>query len=212
MTDLIRNILLLGIAGALVTMIGSGAAYWLDEERRLRRMLRRALGAPPEMVIFARGRGLGAGMNLAGAQVAVLWNGGLKGLVYRLDQLVGAELIVDDRVAARAFRDEPRRALDEVTNAPKRVLLRLVFDNPRDPDFELVLWPPVDSAKIQAGTGFDAIQTARRWVSSVEAILRQTAARPTAGAAPPPLRQPRPAPPSPAQSREEEEPPWDEDE
>lgn len=212
MSDLIRNILLLGIAGAAVTMIGSGAAYWLDEERRLRRMLRRALGAPPEMVVVARGRGLGAGLNLARGQVAVLWDGGLKGLVYRLDQLMGAEVIVDDRVAARAFRDEPRRPLDEVAPDPKRVLLRLVFDNPRDPDFELVLWPLGDPGKINAGTGFDAIQTARRWVSSAEAILRQprpaAAAPPAPAAAPPAAAAPVP-PPAAAPTPEEDDPPWD---
>ena len=215
MSDLIRNILLLGIAGAAVTMIGSGAAYWLDEDRRLRRMLRRALGAPPEMVVLARGRGLGAGLNLAAGRVAVLWDGGLKGLIYRLDQLMGAEVIVDDRVAARAFRDEPRRPLDEVAPDPKRVLLRLVFDNPRDPDFELVLWPPADPGKINAGSGFDAIQAARRWVSSAEAILRQPrAAPPIATAATPPPPPPAAAyvpPATVAPSDDEEDPPWDED-
>ncbi len=178
MSDLIRNLLLLGITGAAVTLVGSGAAYWLGRGAALAPDAAAGPGRRPEMVVVARGSGLGAGLNLEASRVAVLWNGGLKGLVYRLDQLVGAELIVDDRVAARAFRDEPRRPLDEVAADPGRVLLRLVFDNPRDPDFELVLWPPADPAVVNPGTGVDAIRTARRWVSSVESILRQTAPRP----------------------------------
>jgi len=184
MGDTLRNLLVLAMASVLATLAGSAAAYWRDEERRLRRMLRRALAAPPEMVIIARGRGLAAGINQAKGQIAILWDGGVKGLIYRLDQLVGGEVIVDDRVAARAFRGEPRRPLDEVASEAKRVLLRLVFDNPRDPDFELVLWPPVEPSKAQAGGAFEAVQAARRWVSSVEAILRQTPPEP----APRPVR------------------------
>ncbi len=86
------------------------------------------------------------------------------------------------------------------------LLLRLVFDNPRDPDFELVLWPPADPARAPGAAPLAAIQAGRRWVSSVEAILRQV---------------PPPAPPAPPRSPEREpvieddddpEPPWDEDE
>lgn len=193
MSDLFRTLLLLALAGAAVTVLGSAAAWWSDEERRLRRMLRRALDAPPEMVIIAHGRGLAAGLNVDAGRIAVLWDGGMKGLVYRLDQLVGAELIVDDQVAARAFRDEPRRPLDQVAREAQRILLRLIFDNPRDPDFELPLWPSAEPDRVQRGTAFGALQAARRWVSSVEAVLRKSV-----GAATTPAQvQARPAQPEP---------------
>jgi hypothetical protein len=175
MGDWIRNLLLLAIAGAFATLVGSAAAYWRDEERRLRRMLRRALEAPPEMAVIAHGYGMAAGLNLDRGRIAVLWDAGEHGLVYRLDQLVGGELVVDDRVAARAFRGEPRKALDDLSAEARRVLLRLVFDNPRDPDFELVLWPHADPARVQTGTALEAVRAARRWVSGIEAILRKTA-------------------------------------
>ncbi|HUO21601.1 MAG TPA: hypothetical protein VMU59_03715 [Caulobacteraceae bacterium] len=175
MHEALRNLLLLALAGCLVTVAGSAAAWWRDEERRLRRYLRAALGGPPESVIIAPGRGRGAGLNLEQGRIAVLWDGGVKGLIYRLNQLVGAELILDDQVAARAYRGEPRRALDQAPSSAHRVSLRLIFDNPRDPDFELELWPPTDTSKRERATAGQAITTCRRWISGVEAILRQPA-------------------------------------
>jgi hypothetical protein len=228
MHELMRNILLLALAGAAATAVGSGVAWWRDEPRRIGRLLRQALGAPAEMVIIARDRGLAAGFNLKEGKVAVLWDDGLKGLVYRLDQLIGAELMVDDQVAARAFRDELRRALDAAPSDAKRVMLRLVFDSAAHPDFELPLWPPADPARIQPQTAFDAIQEARRWVSSVEALLRKAAKRSAQVAGrspvietdddedevPPPAPPPRrPPPPASDEFAEDpgDEPPWDDD-
>jgi hypothetical protein len=194
MHDAVRTLLLLALAGCLVTVAGSGAAWWRDEERRLGRYLRQALGAPPESVIIAPGRGRAAGLSLERGVIAVLWDGGVKGLVYKLRQLVGAELVLDDEIAARAYRGEPRRALDHAPRSAHRVALRLIFDNPRDPDFELELWPPVDPSKRERTTAAEAIAACRRWISGAEAILRQT----------------EPGPPV-AQAREaEEELPWDE--
>jgi hypothetical protein len=80
------------------------------------------------------------------------------------------------------------------------VALRLIFDNPRDPDFELELWPPADPTKRERATVTDAIAISRRWLSGVEAILRQPEPRPAVAA-------PREEP-----DEDDEEPPWDEDE
>ena len=78
-----------------------------------------------------------------------------------------------------------------------RVTLRLIFDNPRDPDFELELWPPVDPAKRERATVGEAIAASRRWISGVEAILRQTDPGPR-------VAQTR-------EAREDVEPPWDDE-
>ena len=201
MHEAVRILLLFALAGCLVTVAGSGAAWWLDEERRLRRYLRKALGAHPESVIVAAGRGRAAGLSVDQGLIAVLWDGGVKGLVYRLPQLVGAELTLDNQVAARAHRGEPRRALDQAPSAAHQVVLRLVFDNPRDPDFELELWPPVDLAKRERATVGEAIAACRRWISGVEAILRQPAPEPRVAQAP-----------EVEEDEEEEEPPWDDEE
>jgi hypothetical protein len=113
-----------------------------------------------------------------------------------MHRLVGAELIVDGEVAARAVRDEPRRALDRISNEARRVTLRLIFDDAVHPDFELDLWLPEDALRRDARPPAAAIQEARGWLARAEAILRRPA--PTAnpqGPPPPPAPLPQPAQP-----------------
>lgn len=176
MNEFVRLLLLLALAGTAVTFLGSAAIWYMDEERRIRRALRRVLKAPPEATVFARGRGRGAGFNFATGQAVVAWEAGAWCLIYRIDELMGAELIVDGVVAGRAFRGEPRRALDQVRGAVEQVTLRLIFDDPRHPDFDLDLWLPGDDVRRVAISPAKAIQEANRWLARSEAILRRPAA------------------------------------
>ena len=114
MNDALRLALLLVIAALALTVIGALLARSLDPARRLTRYLRMALGAEPEGVMMDRGGGRAMAFNLKGGNIAVLWDGGRKGLVYRLDQLIGAEMMVDNIVLARCFRDRPPMPLDEI--------------------------------------------------------------------------------------------------
>jgi hypothetical protein len=71
------------------------------------------------------------------------------------------------------MRGEPRRLLDRSSGAEREVRLRLLFDEPRHPDFELVLWPA------RPGRGApskprEAISEANRWIARVEALLRRS--------------------------------------
>jgi hypothetical protein len=202
MHDFLRILLVLGIAGSAMTMVGSGLGWWFEEDRRLRRLVRRCLGGEPDGVIVARGRNAAAGFRLASAQVVVMRQGGADALLYPLQALIGAELIVDDQVVARAVRDEPRRALDQIAASAKRVTLRLVFDDARNPDFDLDLWLTRDQLARDARPPSIAIEEARGWLARAEAILRRPA--PAASTSAPPTT--RPAPPAEAES-----PPWDED-
>ena len=93
--------------------------------------------------LVALGRGCGVGSNFTSNQVAVVWDAGAWGFVYSLDELMGAEVIVDGQVVGRVHRGEARRALDAF-DAAERVALRLVFDDPGQPDFILDLWLPED--------------------------------------------------------------------
>jgi hypothetical protein len=200
MNDALRLLLLVAIAGTAVTAAGSAAAWWMDEERRLYRYLRQALGGEPQAVLIAQGRGRAVGMNLHAGRIAVLWDGGRKGLVYRLDQLMGGELMVDNAILARAHRGEPRRPLDRIPAGAHSVTLRLVFDTALEPDFELQLWP-VDQRRRERASPSDVIQAARRWLAGAEAILRVPAApvqspKPETRLAPPPIA---------------DDPPWDEE-
>ena len=168
-----RLLLLLVLAGVLVTLLGSAAIWLFDEERRIRRALKRVLKAPPEATILTRGRGRGAGFNFSTGLMAVAWDAGGWLLVYRLDELMGAELIVDGQVLARAYRGEPRRALDQTVEHAARVTLRLIFDDPHYPDFDLDLWLAGDEARRRALAPAEAVQEANQWLARAEVVLRR---------------------------------------
>jgi len=193
MSEFWRLLLLVTIAGSAVTFLGSAAIWFSDEDRRIRRALRHVLKGEPEVVILAKGRGRGVGFTFATNLAAVAWDSGTWCLVYRIDELMGAELSVDGQVIGRVFRGEPRRALDQVVSQAARVSLRLIFDDPRHPDFELDLWLKGDEQRREARSPADAIQEANRWLARAEAIVR----RPLA---------PRPAPAPVVQTRPEPEP------
>lgn len=205
MNEAARLLLMLGLAGAAVTFLGSAALWLLDEDRRLRRALARVLKGEPEAVVVARGRGRGVGVSFTTSTVAVAWDFGRWCLTYRLDELVGAELLVDGLVEARVFRGEPRRPLERVVASAAQVTLRLVFDDPRHPDFDLDLWLAGDEARRETRSPADAVQQANSWMARAEAILR----RPPAPKAPPPIVRQEPAPlPS---DDEDDDPPWEPD-
>jgi hypothetical protein len=219
MHNLVRFILIVGFSGGAMTLLAGLWAWWNEEDRRLRRIARRVLGGEPDAAIIARGRDSAAAFRLASAEVLVMRRGGASALLYPMRLLVGAELIIDGEVAARALRDEPRRVLDRIAGEARRVTLRLVFDDAANPDFDLDLWLAEDALRRDARPPAAAIQEARGWLARAEAILRRPAPTPQVA----PIASP-PAPmavesecepePSPEQAPEPEwdgDPPWDED-
>src|ERR1700760_1176994 len=103
MNDVLRLVVLLVIAGLVLTAIGALIARWLDPARRLVRYLRMALQATPGAGMIDRGAGKAMAFNIEAGKIAVLWDKGRKGYVYRLEQLTGAEMMVDNIVIARCF-------------------------------------------------------------------------------------------------------------
>jgi len=196
MSDLARLILLLVLAGGVLTALGGAAIWHMEEGRRVRRALRRVLGANPEGLLLAPGTGRGTAFAFASGALAVAWDSGAWCLVYQLDDLVGAELTADGEVVGRVHRGEARRALDRAPRDARHITLRILFDDPAHPDFELELWD-ADAPRREgsAATAAGAVQEANRWLARAEAILRRQAG-PAAAPAPPPARTvPRPAPP-----------------
>ena len=187
MSEWPRLFLLLALAGVVVTLLGSAAAWLMDEERRIRRALKRVLKGSAEAVVIARGRGRGAGFNTSTGLMAVAWDAGAWLLIYRLDELMGAEVIVDGQVVARAYRGEPRRALDQTLEHAARVTLRLIFDDPHHPDFDVDLWLAGDETRRRANSPGDAMQEANRWLARAEAILRRPIAPRVAASTPAPM-------------------------
>lgn len=173
MSELARLLLFVAIAGSAVTFLGSLAIWYGDEDRRIRRALRNVLKSEPEGVVVARGRGRGAGFSFSTNLLAVAWDRGAWCLIYRLDELVGAELLVDGQVMGRVFRGEGRRAIDHVAPQAQTVTLRLIFDDPRHPDFALELWAPGDETRRESKSPAELMQEANRWLARCEAIVRR---------------------------------------
>lgn len=197
MGEVLRLLLSLGLAAVALTLLGGGIIWSMDESRRVRRSLTRVLGEAPHAMLIARGRGKGVGFNFTSNQLAVCWDAGAWCLIYRLEELIGAELAVDGQVLARVHRGENRRALDVLTGADTQVRLRLIFDDARHPDFLMDLWLPEDEIRKGAMSAAEAVQEANRWIARVEAVLRRPAARrepPLVAAPPPPPPAAEPAP------------------
>ncbi len=164
-------ILIFSLVALALTTGAMALTWWLEPKRRTVRALTRILGASPETMVIAAPRSQGAAMRIGEQRLAVVRGVGDLGLIYDLHELIGVELIFDGQVAARMFRGEPRKALDQISPQAMRVILRLVFDDIRDPAFELELLNPNDLA-----AGFDPetmVQEGRRWFTRLEAVLRR---------------------------------------
>jgi hypothetical protein len=160
-------------AAAGVAVLAAWAGWWFDVDHRTQRALSQILGAAPDAAALASPRGQGVGLRLDQGRIAVVRGVGDPGLVYDLGELLGVELIYDGVVAARMFRGEARRPLDQVSPPASRVSLRLVFDDVRDPEFELMLLAPEDAALRRPPNPAARVQEGRRWFGRLEAILRR---------------------------------------
>jgi hypothetical protein len=211
MDEVWRLVVSVVLAGAALTLLGAGVIWSMDETRRIRRSLKGVLGEPPHNLLVAPGRGRGVGTNFTTGEVAVTWDAGGWCLLYRLSELIGAELIIDGRVEARAQRGQERRPLDRV-EAARQVRLRLVFDDPRHPDFVLDLWLAEDEGRKGALTPDAAVQEANRWLALVDSVIRRAMFKRQGQAARPaparPAAQPAVAAPAAAEDAEAD-PPWD---
>jgi hypothetical protein len=175
MDEVTRLLLLVGVAGIAVTVLAGVARWNANEGRRIRRGLKAVLKGDTHGFLPALGRGRGIGFNFTSNKVAVVWDTGAWGLVYGLDELVGAEVIVDGMVVGRVHRGEQRMALNAF-DAERQVSLRLVFDDLAQPDFVLDLWLPDDEGRRYELPPAEAIGEANRWLARIEALLRRPAA------------------------------------
>ncbi|WP_343053301.1 hypothetical protein [Brevundimonas lenta] len=165
-----RVVLLVALAAAALTTGALMLAWWMEPVRRMKRALLKSLGAVPEAEALSPAEGRAAGLDFDGAQVAVLWNRGGNGLVYAFEEIEGGEVIVDGHVVARVRRGETRKSLDIMAPDAEQVVLRLMFADARNPEFELALW---DAAlPVQTSSPGEAMRLGRRWLSHLEALLK----------------------------------------
>jgi hypothetical protein len=219
-----RILLYFFFAGIGLTLIASGLMWWFETSRRLGRALHASLGKTPDAVVFDLDGKKAAGLDFTAGDLAVLWETGGKGLVFSFDEIEGAELIVDERVVARAQKGEPRRVLNETHANAGRVILRLMFDDVEMPEFEISLFGEISQNPVHAKTAADAVRLGRKWLSHVDAVIKrlpQTQAQPESQApypaaevASPPHHSPaaNPAPRIQSAAPWESLPPWKSDE
>ena len=159
---------------AAATVLAAWASWWFEPGHRTLRALNRRLEASAEVVALAPSRGQGVALRITDSRIALVRGLGDIGLVFDLNELVGVELIFDAQVAARMFRREGRRPLDQVAPQAASVTLRLIFDDMRDPEFELELLKPSDLTLRRPPNPDIMVQEGRRWFTRLEAVLRRT--------------------------------------
>ena len=173
MGEVLRLIIFVVLGGVAVTLFVTAAARYLSEENRLKRTFLKGLGGAPDAAVIGHGSGRGVAMSLATQRIVTVWDRGTWRMDYPLDELLGAELDLDGEVAGRVLRGEQRRLLDRSSGDVREVRLRLLFDDPRHPDFELTVWP-CRPGRGRPSKPREAIAEANRWLARTEAVLRRT--------------------------------------
>ncbi len=164
--------MLLLLGGAAVLTLAAGPVLGLARpQRRVRRSLVRGIGARPDAELITADTG--AGFCLETNIIAVSWAKGRWRLDFSLDELLGAEILIDDVVAARAFRGEARLPLERITADADNVCVRLLFDDPRHPDFEISVWPTSSPPTKDLATPAAAVREANTWLMRIENIVRR---------------------------------------
>ncbi len=173
----------------------------VEQPKKLEDEVKEALGgARAEVESIEPVRRAAVAISYAANKIVIVREFGKKPTrLYTINDLIGIEVFANDRVVARVLRSGPHKMLDDIAPEVSRVTIRLVFDDPSHPDYELVLWDPHDALTARAEGPRAAMETARKWFYHVEAILRRPAPEkpkpaPTAPVAPEPLKVAAPAP------------------
>lgn len=182
----------------------------VEQPKKLEDELREGLGEfKADVMVLEPVRKAAAASSFSGDRLIIVEDFGKKPhRPYKMAQLLGMEVIVDDKVIGRVMRSGPHMMLDDLAPVVHRVSMRLVLDDPAFPSFELVIWDPNDTLTARAEGPRAAMNNVRKWFYHVEAVLRRTisAPQPVVGAppaaaavrmsnsAPPPPATPPPAP------------------
>jgi hypothetical protein len=168
-----RILLYFLFAGIGLTLIASGLMWWFEASRRLARALNTALGKTADAVVYDLGGHKAAGLDFTAGDLAIMWNTGAQGLVFAFDEIEGAELIVDERVVARAQKGESRKVLNETHAQASKVTLRLMFDDVETPEFEVNLFGDISHNPVHAKTAAEAVRIGRKWLSHIDAVIKR---------------------------------------
>jgi hypothetical protein len=172
MTHLDSRLLILAAALLVLAGIEVVGGWYNEEARRIRRGLRKVLKGRVDALMIADGQGRGAAFNFGAGVMAVAWDAGAWCLVYRIDEMLGLELVVDSRVVWRAVSGEQRIPLEAPLTALKQVAVRLAFDDPKHAAFFLELWSASRRPRRSTSGAAQAIDDGVDWLARVEPLLR----------------------------------------
>ncbi len=166
----------------------------VEQPKKLEDEVKEALaGAKPEVESIEPVRKAALAISYAANKIVIIRDFGKKPpRLYTINDLIGIEVFINDKIVARVLRAGPHKMLDDIAPEVHRVTIRLIFDDPSHPDYELVLWDPHDALTARAEGPRAAMETARKWFYHVEAIIRRPQPRevkpvPTS---PPPVPEP----------------------
>ncbi|ESQ76852.1 hypothetical protein [Asticcacaulis sp. AC402] len=173
----------------------------VEQPKKLEDEVKEALGgARPDVESIEPVRKAACAISYAADKIVIVRNfGKLPTRIYTVADLYGLEVFVDGRIFARVVRAGSAKpldtgsykAIDDIAPTVNDVTVRLIFDDPIQPDFQLILWRPDDALTARAEGPRAAMARARKWFHHVEAILR----RPVHVKVPPPaLHAPVPEP------------------
>ena len=169
MDGLLHLIIWCGVGGLGVCLAASVWNWWMEPTRRALRRLAQLLGGTVDVAATAPGRGQGVGVRIEPAGIAVVASPRDQGLVFAFEELAGVELIANGDVRARAFVGEARLPLDSRRLKLDQASVRLVFEDVRHPEFELLLIEPEDPAETR-DKGYAA---ALRLYAHLETVVRR---------------------------------------
>lgn len=199
MSEALRVILYFLFLSIGLMLIASGIMWWLEATRHLTRTLNRILEKNADAFLYDVSCKKAAGLEFTAGDLAIIWDKGEHGYVFSFDEIEGAELIVDEKVVARAQLGETRRVLNETHAGAHKVVLRLMFNDVELPEFEITLFGEVVTQSVFPKTASEAVRLGRKWLSHIDAVIKR---HPDA---------PQPAnTETKAGAKDDESPPWDE--
>ncbi|MFP1129566.1 hypothetical protein [Asticcacaulis sp. W401b] len=152
-------------------------------------------GAKADVASIEPARKAAAALSYLGNRCVIVREfGKLPTRLYSMAELIGIEVFVNNKVAARIIRGGAHKMFDDIAPQVDRVTIRLMFNDPSKPDFELILWDPNDALTARAEGPRAAMETARRWFYHVEAIIRKPLAEIEKELTPPAPPPPEPTP------------------
>lgn len=173
MADALRVILYFLVFGLILVLGASGLMWWMTPTRRLGRAINAALGKHADATIFDISSKSAAGLDFSNGDLAIMWQTGENGLVFSFGEIEGAELIVDEKVVARAQKGENRRVLDETYAQARHVVLRLMFNDIELPEFEVVIYGTIVTDPVFPKTASEAVRLGRKWLSHIDAVIKR---------------------------------------